>query len=203
MEQIQDKLISIQIEREPTNMNVSKYELGFKVILLALVLPIIIFILAGGCKGDNLLHCLATTVFLFLIFCFSLLFFENTRQKSFEALKISLSGLFILFSAIHYFETKTIELEMIKQKDLVSFKLQNLSKNEFDRKASLDLSAYENSLDKGKEKNTEYLTVLQEAIIIFLIGIWTYIVLEMIPLLRTWYLHGMMMKELEEKNEKT
>lgn len=178
-------------------MTYSQFYNFMKLLILSIAFSSILYILAGYCKGESLTHHVGSFVGTLLLLSFIALFFENTRQKSFDILKVSLSVLFILFSTIHYFESENNKLEVNRQKDLIEFSLDN----ESNAKLKNSIVPYENAWKKSKKMNDEYLILMQEMIICFSIGIGTYMLLEIIPIMRISYLHQKMIKELENSKK--
>jgi|GEM_PF-6505042 len=69
------------------------------------------YVLSYNWEADDLTHSVADALDILLVMFLGAFLFDNTRQKSFDLLKVVLPALFVLFSAIFYIESHNKELE--------------------------------------------------------------------------------------------
>lgn len=92
---------------------------------------------------------------IFFLISFILLFVENMREKVLKMWQIYVPAMFVLFSAIHYFDTAQHEQQLKIQKEYIDFKMQyasmefkNINKSEIDKIMSIDLTEHNKAFDK-------------------------------------------------------
>lgn len=125
---------------------------------------------------------------LFLIFCFSLLFYEKMRNKIIDLLKIYISAFFILYSAVYYMDSIQHEQEILGQKNFIEIQIKyielldkNISNQYLLNKLTSNLNNMNKPFDKYVNKTLfQYKDIVGRSMMGLTIGMFTIIMLEVL-----------------------